>query len=249
MRCAYRAAIAAALSWRSEHEAASSHGSVCERAFLRECLLRARVPRTVLVPAFGLVLEQYQPAHMGARAHAFISAQVARPGGGLRPHAAAAGPARLRVVRWTQQITPTDTPQPMPAEFFHGGKPGRTKACIGDDDRARPLANDGLELAQKARMRAGRGRLLGAVHLLEQAQAAPMQGQAGADQLHTAIGLEIAPIDQDHWLLAVRKYLPGHASVDVCTLALQCRVAQQAIHALDALAHAGAPVQGAGQVR
>lgn len=62
-------------------------------------------------------------------------------------------------------------------------------------------------------------------------------------------GLEIAPIDQDHWLLAVRKYLPGHASVDVCTLALQCRVAQQAIHALDALAHAGAPVQGAGQVR
>jgi hypothetical protein len=52
MRCAYRAAIAAALSWRSEHEAASSHGSVCERAFLRECLLRARVPRTVNRPGF-----------------------------------------------------------------------------------------------------------------------------------------------------------------------------------------------------
>ena len=95
-------------------------------------------------------------------------------------------------------------------------------------------------------MRAGRGRLLGAVPCSSKLQAAPMQAKLAriSCTLRSALGRSNRP---DHWLLAVRKDLPGHASVDVCTLALQCRVAQQAIHALDALAHAGTPVQGAGE--
>lgn len=62
--------------------------------------------------------------------------------------------------------------------------------------------HDVLELTKKALVRLGRGRLGVRIHLQQQAQAAPVQGQAGADQLHAAIGLQIAPVDEDDRLRA-----------------------------------------------
>lgn len=77
---------------------------------------------------------------MRARAHALISAQVSRYRRGAGPEAAAALPAGLRLARWAQQIAPANASQPVPAELLHGGKPGRAKARIGDDDGAHLIA-------------------------------------------------------------------------------------------------------------
>ena len=86
------------------------------------------------------------------------------------------------------------------------------------------------------------------VDLLKQREATPLQGKAGADHLHTAIGLEIAPVHQNDWLHALGKHLPCHAGVDVGTLTLQGSVAKQPIHALDSVAYAGTRLQGACQI-
>ena len=75
-----------------------------------------------------------------------------------------------------------------------------------------------------------------------------MQGQAGTDHLHAAIGLQVCPVDENDRLLAAAEHLRGQRAIDAAALALQRRIAQQPIHAFDSVAHAGVTRQCACQV-
>jgi len=128
-----------------------------------------------------------------------------------------------------------NAPDPVPAQTVDGLEPGRTETGIGNQDRLHGLGQQCLELGEKRALHARIGKVAQGMDLLVYRQRPPTQRHRRAQQLPAAIGGEVAPVDDDHRLTPHAHQPAGKRLIDLEALNAQVPVAEQSIHALDAV--------------
>jgi len=112
----------------------------------------------------------------------------------------------------------TQATKPVPAQRFDSAKPCRSKSCISYQNRRNPFWNDGLQTLQKCALSLRRILLAIGEHHVENRQAAPTNRHDSTQQIPTAIGFQIRPINQNQRLRRAQQQA-SNATVDIFALA------------------------------
>src|SRR5262245_37885224 len=177
--------------------------------------------------------DQEQMAGHRVGAHELMRAQRLRASVGLSVKYLAAEPQGLAL--GAQVMATTNAPDPVPPQAVERFEPGRLETRVGNYDGLYACWQQDLKPSKEGAMHACIVEMTQWMDLLIERERTSADGQRSPQQLPAAIGCQVGPIHNDQWF-APRAY----RSMRECPIQLKAfgqkvPVAQQTIHALDAV--------------
>jgi len=126
-----------------------------------------------------------------------------------------------------------NSPDPIPSQGLYRSEPWSAEACVGDDDGTHMLGQHVVESGEELTVSLGAIVSTHRVDFFVDGHSSPTHGNRCLEDEQPALEFAVGPIDDDERSVDMGEQGVGDLGVDIDSLAMQMRVAEQPVHRFD----------------